>query len=608
MKLLSVLKETIVSDKKIISEISASRKNTLIKKFSGSTNDSVQQISSYIDEFEDIKNGLPADRRDILRYSYDELKNVISQKKTSKNIDSIFDEFKKREKSIPNDELKKYIKRFLEISSKIPKNKSDILSYNFLDLAQFINENYPILISKLLLDKFTKEDPNLTVPQVTYYIQTYLDYLNEIPSNIKKVDEMSFTEFEHLIDGIAATKNTFETKKDDYDDIDLRYNENNLKIFAPKTKDQCIKLRNNRTWCTSREGSGNLYYNYRLSSERTLYYVIDEDKDFNDLNFAVVILVDPDGGMSLADKSNTGDFSGHRNLPWDMIVKKIPKLKNLKQIFKPEPLTKEEKELISKVQNVKVGDDPKKSFSSLNELEMWLEYNSPRLTDIQYINLPLNLKKKYITLGMDLTSEQLRNSEPEILQYYIRKKEDKLKNTTLTNLSDSDISLLNIKLMRNLKESLKEKFKSDTFIKKDAEEFNVVYPDGVISKFITLYGFDEIFEDIPPNIRAFIFKNKSKTEKIILKLPDNIYSFTELETLVLENCINELPSSIGNLKKVTILTLSNNTNLKELPDSILNMDGLSFINLENTKVEKFPEKFFDYFQEELKKDFYIKKF
>ena len=79
-------------------------------------------------------------------------------------------------------------------------------------------------------------------------------------------------------------------------------------------------MKNGRSWCTSREGTSNLYYNYRFDQNLTLYYVIDEDLPFNNLNFASVILVDRNGEMRLADGSNSGRYAGSTILPWDEII------------------------------------------------------------------------------------------------------------------------------------------------------------------------------------------------------------------------------------------------------------------------------------------------
>jgi hypothetical protein len=590
VKLLSVLKTT------LINEVSDKVKKLLLNKWSNTTQDTPEMIVSNIDAFDKIKSGLPADKRDIMKYSYDELKSALSEKQSGKTIDDIFTYFKKKGemKGIENTVLKKYIKRFLEIESLLPAGKKEITKYAFLDLVKMIDDLYPKLITKKLGEKFKSENTNLTPDQILFYISTYMDILNEIPADTKRVDEMSFAEFEHLIDSIGSKKSADTSTKSDMSDIDLKYDQNNLKIFAPKTKDQCIRLKNGRGWCTSREGGGNMYYNYRLGHERTLYYVIDEDKDFNDLNFAVVILVDPYGKTAMADKSNSGRFGGSTNMPWSEIAAKVPKLKNLESIFVPEPLTNEEKDLIKKVEHARVGDNPMESFDSPQEVEMWLEYKSPKLSDVQYSNLTVELKKKYIALGMDLSSGMIQQSEPEVLKYYISKKIDIIKSTNLDRLSSSDISLLNTPILKGLKKELKSKFASE-LTTSSGKRVEIDYPNGPIPKFAALYGLDDLFDNLPENLEHFLFNNKSG-DNISLVVPPSIGRFKNLQALMMTNCVSELPEEIGLLKELTYLALPDNKNLKSLPDSILGLPNLRFIMLNGTH-PSFPEGFSNMYAE-----------
>ena len=107
MKLLSILKTT------LINEVSDKVKKLLLNKWSNTTQDTPEMIVSNIDAFDKIKSGLPADKRDIMKYSYDELKSALSEKQSNRNIDDIFTHFKKggEMKGIENTVLKKYIKR-----------------------------------------------------------------------------------------------------------------------------------------------------------------------------------------------------------------------------------------------------------------------------------------------------------------------------------------------------------------------------------------------------------------------------------------------------------------------------------------------------------------
>jgi hypothetical protein len=580
MKLLKTL------NKKILNEVSEKIKNKLFSKFQNETEDSREVVMSYIDLFERYKNSLSSDKRDITKYSYNDLKSLVDSKQYVKTITDIFNKFKKKEQGIENAELKKYIKKFLEIQSELPSEYQDINKFSFLNLVKLINKGYSQILNKKIFNKFFQENPNLTRDQILFYINNYNENFDIIPFETKGIDKMSFSELEQLLDGLEGKKDTFIDKTNDVEDIDLKYDENNLKIFAPKTKDQCIRLKNGRGWCTSREGSGNMYYNYRLGSERTLYYVIDEDKPFDDLNFATVILVDPNGKKSMADKSNTGKYGGSTNLPWDEIVSKVPKLKGLENIFKPEPLTQEEKELISMVRNVRVGDNPMESFKTPQQVEMWLEYNSPTLTDTQYSNLTPNLKKKYIALGMELSSNMINFSEPEVLKYYVGKKIDIIKNKNINSLTGSELSLLNTPMLNKLKQEFKPKFASSLITDKNSliiDEFD----SGATGKFIKLYGLKELFESLPDTLQSLQIKN-TKEKNAIIEIPEDIGKFKNLNMIMLNNCIDRIPDSICKLTNLNFLSLINNPQLTSIPECVSDLPKITFLNLRGSDNVKLP--------------------
>ena len=581
MRLLKFLNEN------ILNEVSEKVKNQLYSKFKDDTSDDQEVIMSYIDSFDRYKDGLPSDKRDITKYSYNELKSLIDSKQSAKTISDIFKQFKKKEKGIENVQLNKYIKKFLEIQSELPKEYQDINKFKFLEVVKLIDKAYHQLLNKKMIDKFLAENPNLTKDQVIFYINNYVENFDLIPFETKGIDKMSFSELEHLLDGLDGKKDTTNKDKSSVDDIDLKYDQNNLKIFAPKTKDQCIRLKNGRGWCTSREGSGNMYYNYRLGSERTLYYVIDEDKDFGDLDFASVILVDPDGRMALADKSNSGRYGGSTNLPWDEIVSKIPKLEGLKDIFKPEPLTQKERELINVVKNARVGDNPMEHFNSPQQVEMWLEYNSPTLKDIQYSNLTPDLKKKYIALGMNLTSGMINSSEPEVLKYYIGKRIDIIKDNSISNLSKEDMALLNTPMLKQLKQELKPKFVSS--ITQSGDNLTIDnFDSGAVGKFVSLYGLNDLFNSLPDTLKQFQIINRN-TPGLIVQVPEDIGRFKQLNMILLDNCINSIPDSVCSLPNLKFLALVNNPQLTEIPKCIANMSKLSFLNLKGSENVEVPQ-------------------
>ena len=601
VKLLSSVVTERSTPKSVLLEISAKLKASLVAKFKEQTSDSPDTIGEYIDEFEKYKNGLPADKRDLSKFNYPELKKIIDTKKFQKNEKELFTKFKKKEEKLERAELARTVRKFLEIQSKFGKVK-DPSNYKFLDFSKLVNQVYPKYIKEILMDKFKKENTAITEDILDYYISAYLDNFDELYPQMPPPTQLTFSDFEHYIDGMnKGLANA--GGKESTEDIEIVYDDNNLMIFQPKTRDQCIRLKNGRSWCTSREGSSNLFYNYRLDNRRTLYYVIDQDKEYSDVNFAVVVLVDPDGDMSLADGTNSGRYSGHQNIPWNEIVTKIPKLKNLKEVFKPKPLTEEELEVISQIRNTRVGDNPIEDLGSEERAEMWLEIRSPRLSDKQFENLTVPLRKKYIALGHDLTAGMINVADPDTKKYYVSKQIDLIKTKSLNQLSDSDIAILNLPGMTKLKEEMKKKFATDF---QSGDNISIRIPAQKEGKYIALYGFDELIKNLSSNVKFFeIICTENNYPQY--ELPSEFCErFTQLETLVLENIVSSIPDNISNLRNLTVLNLKGNKQLLTLPSSILQMSNLDMVILRNAPNDFTPPQGFEEYFEDMGDNFFYR--
>ena len=600
VKLLSSVVTERSTPKSVLLEISDKLKASLTAKFKEQTTDSIEVIGDYIEEFEKYKNGLPTDKRDLSKFNYEELKKIIDTKKFQKNEKELFGKFKKKEEKLERVELAKTVRKFLEVQSKFGKVK-DPSNYKFLDFSKLVNQVYPKYIKEILMDRFKKENTAITEDILEYYISSYVDNFDELYSQMPPPTQLSFSDFEHYIDGMD--KGLANAGKMSTEDIETVYDDNNMIIFQPKTRDQCIKLKNGRSWCTSREGGSNLFYNYRLDNRRTLYYVIDQDKEYSDLNFAVVVLVDPDGDMSLADGSNSGRYSGHQNIPWSEITQKIPKLNNLKDVFKPKPLTKDELELINQIRNTRVNDNPIEDLGSEERAEMWLEIKSPRLSDVQFGNLTPVLRKKYIALGHDLTAGMINVSDPETKKYYISKQLDSIRTKSLSQLSDSDIAILNLPGMSKLKEEMKSKFATDF---QSGDNITIKIPAQKEGKYIALYGFDELIKNLSSNVKFFeiICTEKNYPQ---YDLPKEFCDrFTQLETLVMENIVASIPDNISNLRNLTVLNLKGNQNLLTLPSSILKMGNLDMVILRNAPQNFTPPKGFEEYFEDMGDNFFYR--
>lgn len=596
---------TPIVSKVILKEVSQRVMNELMTKFSMQTNDSEKTIKSIITNFEKYKEGLDVDKRDITKYNYNELKSLIVGKEMDKAVSTAFSKLRKEwdtiNKNRKNDDdsskyryeasvLKNLITKFYDIYPFLSDKEKDITKYDYLQLTELINKKYNSLMLNAVLDRLSKDpefiETRAGTETLMFYIQTYLENRQRVPRGTKPLIMMTFHELEQLVDGeLAETDQSASKYKQDFSDIDIVYDKNNLLIFAPKSKDQCVKLKNGRSWCTSREGSGNLYYNYRLSNERTLYYVIDEDKPFSDLNYAVVVLVDPNGQMSLADGSNSGRYSGHQNIPWSEIEEKIPKLKGLKNLFEPKPLTQDERTLINNVRSISVGDNPIEDLGDERTVEMWLEYNSPKLSDKQFANITPELQKKYLALGFDLTISQLRNASQGVISYYVNKKKEKLANTPFDRLTAEDIELLTTPMLKKLKDDLKVKF-AESLVKENQSgtSVSVDFPNSASAKYISLYGFDDFFKYLPKNLSKMEIQGDGK----YFSIPDSISELDGILGLHFRNVISEIPESICKLKDLKFLSIPDNPELLTLPKCLVDLPKLNLMNVQGCNKLKLP--------------------
>jgi hypothetical protein len=163
---------------------------------------------------------------------------------------------------------------------------------------------------------------------------------------------------------------------------------------------------------------------------------------------------------------------------------------------------------------------------------------------------------------------------------------------------DKSIDLVNF--LTNKAPELKEVFKSE-FAKgltsEGGKQVEISYPNSSAGKYVALYGFDDLFENLPKDIERLQIMNTSN-QAIGLDVPSTLGDFKNLESLVLQNMVKTLPDSIGNLQNLSFLSLPDNKNLVSLPESISNLDSLSFINLKganpNIKIsEKLKERMLD---------------
>jgi hypothetical protein len=159
----------------------------------------------------------------------------------------------------------------------------------------------------------------------------------------------------------------------------------------------------------------------------------------------------------------------------------------------------------------------------------------------------------------------------------------------------------NIKLVEFLKErapEIKDLFKSEfarSLSKGDGSNKQLVieYPRDASSKYVALYGWDELFKTLNSDITHIDFTNSSN-ETLNLKFPKELSKLRNLQTFYVENAISEVPEYLKGLEKLEFLSFPKNANLREIPEWVADLPSLIALSLKNTSDDlKIPQRLQD---------------
>lgn len=115
------------------------------------------------------------------------------------------------------------------------------------------------------------------------------------------------------------------------------------------------------------------------------------------------------------------------------------------------------------------------------------------------------------------------------------------------------------------------------------------FKSGNVGNFIALYGLEELINAQPDTLTEIQIRNNDKNG-IIIKIPESIRRFKNLELVLFDNCIDSLPDAICELKNLNFLSLMNNQQLKTVPECIADMPNLMFLNTKGSDNVEIPEK------------------
>lgn len=141
--------------------------------------------------------------------------------------------------------------------------------------------------------------------------------------------------------------------------------------------------------------------------------------------------------------------------------------------------------------------------------------------------------------------------------------------------------------MRELKDVFKECF-IKTLVS-DNKKFQLQsLTRGIEANIIKLYGFDVLFEHLPDTLEEIVIQNRDMLPNDF-KLED-VSKFKNLQMMLLDNCISEIPKGLFELPKLRFLSLLNNYDLKEIPETIMNCRSLEFLCLRGSTNAKIPKR------------------
>jgi len=258
----------------------------------------------------------------------------------------------------------------------------------------------------------------------------------------------TFKEVELIVDFVAGQRNFGSAN---FEDIEVNgdpiYKDSDVEIYYADSPKACIQYKGDQPygWCVARK-SGNMFWNYRLKKHKPSFYFVKRikptKKEFTFWNlgknifsgefrdkwhfFVLQVLHDPSyhtkGGEAKKYILTSAMNDGDEPTSWGEILKIAPELKGKESLFVSKPLAPEEREKIEKYRGgitdeefIKLPFKEKKYYISI--------YVDPsrRLSDVQFSNLPDELKNDYLTLGVGLSQNQfdLIKGDPKMLKRYI---------------------------------------------------------------------------------------------------------------------------------------------------------------------------------------------
>lgn len=463
------------------------------------------------------------------------------------------------------------------------ENWKNFLNENVLELDEASEQALQGYIKK-----FVSQNPNVDPKEIEDYVRAF----NKYSTNFIKKDLNQYT-WDELKTALLAKKpgrliqpevtTTSGVLKPIYD-------QNNLKIFLGDRQEKCIIIRKEfeettntalgpesskevrYNWCISRDDASNMFHTYRSQEadqfdldmpvarldKPVFYFIFDFDRSKQDRYHVMVIYpTTKNNTFYVSDAKNEGD----KLMTWEKISEIAPKIKDLKDLFKPIPYSEKEKQTYNKVRDI--------------------------LSDEEFAKLTYDEKETYIALGHDLTEGQIRSSfetDKDLVNKFCAMNGGNvfIPADIYKSLPGSTKKLIDENLSSDTRSiyylNIKE-FDRRVVLRRKSIEY---LPEGITFK-KTLDISGTSITKIPESTK-FIGDNSDfmATRTPIKELPES-FSTINGEVILNSSSIEKLPN---NFKVLSNLEIKNCPNLKFLPDNLV-VGGS--IEAEGTPLEALPE-------------------
>ena len=333
----------------------------------------------------------------MMRIELKELISIVLESAEQRN---------RAEKTLDSANLKDYFDSLLELVRHSDGNTEKHLP----KLAKFVVEK-----SK----DHGRVSTDVIISNVGIYYKRYLN------SELKKNDIFKYKNFEEFkkdVDSVRTSDNSLtEAEKQPV------HKDDDFEVYKGTTPWSCMHHGKGYSWCISRK-TGNLFYSYRLNHGYIFYFIKnlnksskkDDDGNFEDTHHAIVLGVNtnPNKPYNITMADNGSQDGGTKAGLSDVgVLDLAPELAPLlaEEIFKPKPLTPEEKTTITKISERIYSLE---EFKELNfDLkEKYILMGHP-IGIMQWSYLPAELKEVYINAGNHDIPEGARISSKLMKRY-----------------------------------------------------------------------------------------------------------------------------------------------------------------------------------------------